>query len=170
MVNDRAWRNGESPGMPFETESEFKSRIESRTPEAIPAAEAGGYVAVRMFFKRNPLVETVLDVIPFGSAIDAVTGLPATIKGEREKQSDGQQLVKDYFVEKVPPGVEHAFFLEREGVHSGESCRGWVVAGNVEEIAFFVSCTHHGDGWTWDAVLEIAPLQAQKIRRAVDGF
>lgn len=168
LAYDRTWRVGESPGKPLDTPEEFKSRLEFKSPEFVRAQQTGGYEAYRMFFKKSPLVEIALEVIAYASTEDAVSAVPAQLAKMREKKRDSQTLKMENEVVKELPGIERAHFLERECIHLDEPCHVLVVAGNVEEIAFYVMCSHHGEGWTWDAVLELSTLQTKKNRSSVD--
>jgi len=137
------------------------------------AHRAGYFVAVRSFEQKSTSRWLVVQVAPYVSTSDAekaVGGMRSRLYSNSsskvlvtaEREVEGIEVVgvtNPWTLEQLQEGKE----LAGDQKFVGPSATRYV-AGNIENVLFFLQCSGLGEGWSWSDVESVASLQASKIQ------
>src|ERR1039458_1035506 len=109
-------------------------------------------------------------VIPYASEHDADLSVPLQrntfIRNPRSKVTVEETRVVEG---KTVPNVSTACFLEMLTTGAkGPGVTRYVI-GSVKQVVFLVACIGYGEGWSWEEVIAIAVLQAERVRKVLGG-
>jgi hypothetical protein len=166
MRLERTWLTGQIP-------KEFVELVEhsEQSPEAIRAGDAGRVSAMRVFGQnaRGGLTVRVTPLLSPGDAQAFTKGAPSRIAKNGVRSSARVMLTSESTVEvREIPGTEDVWCQEWAAltVHGDRTIL--VAAGRVDAFAFMVGANYLRDKGSWDELLEIAAIQAQRLHQPPD--
>ena len=167
---ERTWAIGGTPGPPFETEDQWRLRLEIGAERLDRARANGGVVAVRSATLANPLRQIVVEVLPYASEGDAAEAIPLLVERNRRKETEKLVLVDETLIDDVLSAGADVVFLEQNYLHNGLPLNSRSVLGRVGYTVFFIACQYVGGEWPWGDVKQVALSQVQKITEITRRF
>jgi hypothetical protein len=133
--------------------------------------KAGGFATRRSYRQTTRPRGFWVQIAPYGLPSDAEAAVPRLLSMayKNPKFSGTATEVREAAVEIR--GVGQTFAEERSSTGSpeGPSNTKYVV-GSISHIVFMFACYELGTGWSWDEVISIAEIQAEKIKVSLSEF
>lgn len=129
------------------------------------ALEFGGVTAWRSFDEAESSRSAWVEVVPYATAEDAGVSLRQVPKFFVGTLRPGEKLMAEGVVEgRVLPGVADTWMFEKATTGTEGDTSARYVGGTIGRILFITCFSRSGAMWPWAEVIELARLQAEKVR------
>jgi hypothetical protein len=149
----------------------WKNRTSGRSGKSVlHNKKAGGFKAYRSFKLRTSHKGLWVEAMPFASDLDAERAIPLVHQYSKKGRFSGVTITEEKVVaDRRIQGVSKTWISEAKTTGKNGTGSAWYIVGSVDQILFIVSCSGVGDDWSWEEVVSIVVLQAEKIRSGLDG-
>ena len=132
------------------------------------ALEFGAVTAWRSFEEVESSRSAWVEVVPYATTEDAGVSLRQVPRFFVGTLRPGERLVAEGVVEgRVLPGVADTWMFEKSTTGTGGDPSARYVGGTIGQILFLTCLSRSGAMWPWVEVIELARLQAEKVRGAI---